>query len=206
MSSSNSGELTVCLDDVADLLALPGDYAQARRRITRALERLEERGFIDVRSLRRGRRRLVLFCEDRALAWTDVELPRELYRLPQPVSPLPPSDQFIVLGSGLWTNGWTGVLAGDATVALLSLRYLQATRQVGGDTRLFLTETLRDRRFGFSEDTWYSGRAALASLGLASLSGDRVRGAGSQLIARKVVRLNSWATREQPESVANTTP
>ncbi len=70
-----------------------------------------------------------------------------------------------------WKAGWHLHLSGPAVVALLVLAHQneieKAKKPSPNHAELWVNPTLRETRFGFSEDTWYKGANELVHFGLA---------------------------------------
>lgn len=79
----------------------------------------------------------------------------------------PGIDAYFVLGSWVFEKAWVSVLSPSALVVLLAFRYLEQTRGAASIGQgLFVSETLRKERFGFSERTYYAGSTELERFGV----------------------------------------
>lgn len=81
----------------------------------------------------------------------------------------PRVDAYFTLGSRVFTDVWVSFLSPSALVVLLSFRYLVQTRGTASSNvqGLFINETMRKERFGFSERTYYAGSTELERFGIA---------------------------------------
>jgi hypothetical protein len=132
--------------------------AAAYRRIDRALRTLRAEGLVALTPAPRGRRVVApLWGSWRRSPGVDA-------------GEASANRRHLVLLREFWTNGWCAALPGNAIVVLLALLYMRAAVDPEGDgIGLFVTDSVRERRFGFSSDFYYAGRKALVDAGLVSL-------------------------------------
>lgn len=157
---------------LARFMGLHQGLASDRRRIRENATSLAMAGFIDVVAIR-----------DEIAITLLRDLPTELRSSDTPyfrpgiatTERDPRLDAYLTLPSSFFTDGWLTLLTPAALTVFLAFRYLNQTK-LSTDQGLFISEHLRQERFGFSERTYYAGSLELATRGLVKSWSQHVRG------------------------------
>lgn len=146
------------LNAFADASGMTGRDENRRRRVRSTLLALEEQSLVSASEPRRG------MTEVHVLR--DAPVPSDLpFIRPGLASAIVPSreDAYFTLPHPVLSEGWAAAMSGRALLVLLAMRYLAQTLKQSD--RLFLSGSLREQRFGFSEEVYYGGVAELRSYG-----------------------------------------
>jgi hypothetical protein len=171
------------LDEMARLVGLPAHDEQSvgrsRRRIATTLGRLVSDGFArDLRGGLGGPRSIQLLREDlRTRPGARGRRVTPTYSPPGREDPVTGKTEggYVRLPATFWTKGWIAALPGSATAIFLILKYLDESLSSKDSGGLFLSSSLREERFGISEDLYYKGTTILVAYGLLTADVRQVR-------------------------------
>lgn len=148
---------------VAAMVGLDGDSAADRRRVRENTRALMSDGLLHVETS--GSELMVTLRSDLPKDANEDVVP--YYRPGITAAGRDPQrDAYFTFPASFFTDGWLITLSPAGLVALLAFRYLSQTK-TNKDQGLFISEHLRDDRFGFSERTYYAGTSELENRALA---------------------------------------
>jgi hypothetical protein len=174
----------------AALFGLPDPDGAGKRRIRATLRRLASHNVIEIRP--RPGLVPVTVLRDETGSGAAYTRPGE------------EGQPYVALPAGFWTNGWVNTLHPSAILALLVLSHLEGVAARKG-APLFLAPSSRERRYGFSADTWYAGVADLDRHGFVSRHRQPVRPRfdPDNRSFRDAFFLNSGRLRDRPDQPAD---
>jgi hypothetical protein len=185
------------IEDLADALGLVGSPENRRRRVRAAARSLQTLGYIDASEQVRGAFDLAL-CRDSPETNGGEFLPPGLASSSAPSR----EDAYLTMPYAFLRHGWATAMSGRAAVLVLALRYLEQTLKQPG--RLFMSESMRIKRFGFSEEVYYAGAKELRSYGAVQTDRAGLRSDSNSHRARTTYRLQTnvwqWHPAQIPES------
>jgi hypothetical protein len=145
----------------AELLDLPEPEGRGDRSVRAAVDALERANLVRTRRETGRPTEIVLLREDGT--GQPYTHPGEAAAAAKEEGEADPSEFYVQLPPGFWTQGWALTLSTPALALLLVL--LVITRNGERKRRWISPEQARDR-FGLSQDTWSRGVAELVRLGL----------------------------------------
>jgi hypothetical protein len=151
----------------ASLLDLPEPETNGARRVSAAIEWLDENHFVHVER-HPGTPSVVYLLDERGNGNAYTLPYAALKARMEAGQPLDRADYWVSLPAKFWTKGWLALLSAPATAMLLVMMD-ESAASPDKTTRLWHSPSQAARRFGFSQDVRAAGLRELAADGLVTL-------------------------------------